>query len=177
MHWHFNPVCHDSVTESYGSALATSLNCRPVCLLRQHRLPQSHRTWNPGDVNQPEPVCSIFFPRPSADEKSIRREGRMFEMSSRTKTWHHRHIHMYNKNHIKLNEPDVFWSQWSFSADMVVLQPEQSYLVSVFNIPKPEVGHSNYDVSKKVSVPGEETTKESCFGSRFLYRLQCHLMK
>lgn len=70
---------------------------------------------------------------------------------------------MYNKNHIKLNEPDVFWSQWSFSADMVVLQPEQSYLVSVFNIPKPEVGHSNYDVSKKVSVPGEETTKESCF--------------
>lgn len=108
MHWHFNPVCHDSVTKSYGSALATSLNCRPVCLLRQHRLPQSHRTWNPGDVHQPEPVCAIFFPRPSADEKSIRREGRMFEMSSRTKTWHHRHIHMYNKNHIKLNEPDFF---------------------------------------------------------------------
>uniref|UniRef100_A0A3P8WFF3 Interleukin 17 receptor A n=2 Tax=Cynoglossus semilaevis TaxID=244447 RepID=A0A3P8WFF3_CYNSE len=55
--------------------------------------------------------------------------------------------------------------RWSWFADMVVLQPEQSYLVSVFNIPKPEVGHSNYDVSKKVSVPGcqDPTMRETQF--------------
>lgn len=38
---------------------------------------------------------------------------------------------------------------------MVVLDPGESYLVSVFNIPKPEMYHSNYDVSSPISVPGE----------------------
>ena len=46
-------------------------------------------------------------------------------------------------------------SQWSFSADMVVLDPGERYQVSVFNIPKPELGHSVYDVSADVSAPGE----------------------
>uniref|UniRef100_A0A672YXL7 SEFIR domain-containing protein n=1 Tax=Sphaeramia orbicularis TaxID=375764 RepID=A0A672YXL7_9TELE len=36
--------------------------------------------------------------------------------------------------------------KWSFSADMVVVQPGQSYQVSVFNIPKPQPRHSVYDV-------------------------------
>ncbi|XP_028427062.1 interleukin 17 receptor A1a [Perca flavescens] len=43
--------------------------------------------------------------------------------------------------------------QWSFSADMVVLEPGQTYRVSVFNIPKPELGHSSYDVSEEIFVP------------------------
>lgn len=43
--------------------------------------------------------------------------------------------------------------KWSFSADMVVVQPGQSYQVSVFNIPKPQPDHSMYDVSKEVTVP------------------------
>ncbi|KAM9334585.1 interleukin 17 receptor A1a [Symphorus nematophorus] len=43
--------------------------------------------------------------------------------------------------------------KWSFSADMVVLDPGQTYRVSVFNIPKPELGHSSYDVSTNVEVP------------------------
>ncbi|KAG7497132.1 hypothetical protein JOB18_032255 [Solea senegalensis] len=43
--------------------------------------------------------------------------------------------------------------KWSFSANMVVLEPGQRYLISVFNIPKPELLHSNYDVSKEVIVP------------------------
>lgn len=45
--------------------------------------------------------------------------------------------------------------QWSFSADMLVLDPGESYEVSVFNIPKPELDHTSYDVSSKVVVPGE----------------------
>ncbi|XP_042367125.1 interleukin 17 receptor A1a isoform X2 [Plectropomus leopardus] len=44
--------------------------------------------------------------------------------------------------------------KWSFSANMLVLDPGQKYHVSVFNIPKPEMGHSIYDVSATVSVPG-----------------------
>nr|XP_061809334.1 interleukin-17 receptor A-like [Nerophis lumbriciformis] len=43
---------------------------------------------------------------------------------------------------------------WSFSANMLVLDPGHTYWVSVFNIPKPEIGHSDYDVSRKVVVPG-----------------------
>ncbi|KAK2848597.1 hypothetical protein Q5P01_008431 [Channa striata] len=43
--------------------------------------------------------------------------------------------------------------KWAFSSNMVVLDPGQEYRVSVFNIPKPELGHSSYDVSKDISVP------------------------
>lgn len=43
--------------------------------------------------------------------------------------------------------------KWSFFADMLVLQPGQSYRVSAVNIPKPEMGHSFYDVSQDVTVP------------------------
>ncbi|TKS91171.1 Interleukin-17 receptor A [Collichthys lucidus] len=43
--------------------------------------------------------------------------------------------------------------KWSFSADMLVLDPGERYRVSVFNIPKPELGHSYYDVSHEVLVP------------------------
>uniref|UniRef100_A0A7N8XJQ2 Interleukin 17 receptor A1a n=1 Tax=Mastacembelus armatus TaxID=205130 RepID=A0A7N8XJQ2_9TELE len=43
--------------------------------------------------------------------------------------------------------------KWSFSANMVVLEPGHRYRVSVFNIPKPELGHSSYDVSTDVIVP------------------------
>ncbi|KAJ4924541.1 hypothetical protein JOQ06_003496 [Pogonophryne albipinna] len=49
--------------------------------------------------------------------------------------------------------------KWSFSANMLVLDPGQTYQVSVFNIPKPEINHSNYDVSKIVVVPGCEDAK------------------
>uniref|UniRef100_UPI0037E888F7 interleukin 17 receptor A1a n=1 Tax=Semicossyphus pulcher TaxID=241346 RepID=UPI0037E888F7 len=46
--------------------------------------------------------------------------------------------------------------KWAFSADSLVVDPGQSYRVSVFNIPKPELGHSSYDVSADISVPGCE---------------------
>ncbi|KAM8883474.1 interleukin 17 receptor A1a [Synchiropus picturatus] len=42
--------------------------------------------------------------------------------------------------------------KWSFSADMLVLDPGE-YQVSVFNIPKPELNHSSYNVFKDVVVP------------------------
>lgn len=45
--------------------------------------------------------------------------------------------------------------QWSFSADVPVVDPDQIYKVSVYNIPKPELNHSNYDVNALVTVPGE----------------------
>ncbi|XP_074481701.1 interleukin 17 receptor A1a isoform X1 [Sebastes fasciatus] len=43
--------------------------------------------------------------------------------------------------------------KWSFSANMLVVEPGQMYRVSVFNIPKPEIRHSNYDVSTDLTVP------------------------
>lgn len=43
---------------------------------------------------------------------------------------------------------------------MVVLDPGQQYTVSVVNIPKPELGHSSYDVSTDVIVPGESKSNE-----------------
>lgn len=44
---------------------------------------------------------------------------------------------------------------------MLIVDPDQSYRVSVFNIPKPELEHSSYDVSTKVIVPGEFEVKSS----------------
>ncbi|XP_073336427.1 interleukin 17 receptor A1a isoform X2 [Pagrus major] len=53
----------------------------------------------------------------------------------------------------KLPMRSLSGEKWSFSANMVVVDPGQTYLVSVFNIPKPELGHSWYDVSTNVTVP------------------------
>lgn len=54
----------------------------------------------------------------------------------------------------KLQMRDLDHKKWSFSANMLELDPGQTYHVSVFNIPKPELGHSSYDVSKDIRVPG-----------------------
>ncbi|XP_077355375.1 interleukin 17 receptor A1a [Festucalex cinctus] len=54
----------------------------------------------------------------------------------------------------KLSMRNQHYNMWSFSANMLVLDPGHMYRVSVFNIPKPEVGHSDYDVSENVVVPG-----------------------
>ncbi|XP_056445573.1 interleukin 17 receptor A1a [Gadus chalcogrammus] len=44
--------------------------------------------------------------------------------------------------------------KWSFSVSTVMVDPGQTYLVSVFNIPKPEPLHSSYKVHKEITVPG-----------------------
>lgn len=44
--------------------------------------------------------------------------------------------------------------QWSFSADMLAVDPGESYKVFVYNIPRPELHHSHYDVSADVIAPG-----------------------
>uniref|UniRef100_A0A8C5E4M2 Interleukin-17 receptor A-like n=1 Tax=Gouania willdenowi TaxID=441366 RepID=A0A8C5E4M2_GOUWI len=44
--------------------------------------------------------------------------------------------------------------QWNFSANMLILDPGHQYRVSVFNIPKPQLEHSSYDISSELSVPG-----------------------
>ncbi|XP_040004390.1 interleukin 17 receptor A1a [Xiphias gladius] len=49
--------------------------------------------------------------------------------------------------------------KWSFSANMVVLDPGEKYQVSVFNIPKPELGHSSYDISTDVTAPDCQDSK------------------
>lgn len=66
---------------------------------------------------------------------------------------------------------DVLGFQWSFSADMLVLDPGQSYQVSVFNIPKPELHHSSYDIRENVRVPGE-LNSEPVFGCSRLSLLE-----
>ncbi|XP_019721791.1 interleukin 17 receptor A1a [Hippocampus comes] len=68
------------------------------------------------------------------------------------------------KNKLPMRNPHD--DMWSFSANMVVVDPGHSYRVSVFNIPKPEVGHSDYDVSQDVVVPG-------CQDSRMLVTQFC----
>ncbi|XP_015255331.1 PREDICTED: interleukin-17 receptor A [Cyprinodon variegatus] len=45
------------------------------------------------------------------------------------------------------------WFQWSFSSAALVLNPGEQYAVSVYNIPKPEQGHSSIDVSRDIWVP------------------------
>ncbi|CAG5927146.1 unnamed protein product [Menidia menidia] len=55
------------------------------------------------------------------------------------------------KNVLSMRSPSG--EKWSFSSDMLVLDPGQSYKVSIFNIPKPEILHSDYDVSADVIIP------------------------
>lgn len=55
------------------------------------------------------------------------------------------------KDQVPMRSPSG--EKWSFSANMLVVDPGERYWVSVFNIPKPELNHSNYDVSAYVIVP------------------------
>ncbi|KAG5267454.1 hypothetical protein AALO_G00221900 [Alosa alosa] len=43
---------------------------------------------------------------------------------------------------------------WSFSTDQVILQPEQEYLVTVHNLPLPNLGHTHYYIQKRFHVAG-----------------------
>ncbi|KAJ8002662.1 hypothetical protein DPEC_G00161220 [Dallia pectoralis] len=44
------------------------------------------------------------------------------------------------------------WTHWTFSSDRVAVEPRHTYLVSVYNLPKPDVG--NYRIEKIITVPG-----------------------
>ncbi|MFT7796750.1 interleukin-17 receptor A-like [Arapaima gigas] len=43
---------------------------------------------------------------------------------------------------------------WSFSLDQVVVDPEEIYVVSVSNLPKPNIGHDSYYVARNITIPG-----------------------
>ncbi|XP_034382315.1 interleukin 17 receptor A1a isoform X1 [Cyclopterus lumpus] len=49
--------------------------------------------------------------------------------------------------------------KWSFSANMLVLDPGQTYQACVFNIPKPQLDHTSYNVCTDVTVPGCQDPK------------------
>ncbi|XP_019912166.1 interleukin-17 receptor A [Esox lucius] len=44
------------------------------------------------------------------------------------------------------------WSLWTFSSDRAVVEPGHTYLVSVYNLPKPDVG--SYRIAKSIKIPG-----------------------
>ncbi|CAB1346366.1 unnamed protein product [Coregonus sp. 'balchen'] len=46
------------------------------------------------------------------------------------------------------------YEKWSFSLDRVVVEPGLSYVVSVSNLPKPNLKYSGYNINKTVTVPG-----------------------
>lgn len=47
----------------------------------------------------------------------------------------------------------VIFLQWTFSLDGVIVQPEYTYKVVVFNLPKPDTG--DYMTTKRITIPGE----------------------
>ncbi|TRY65958.1 hypothetical protein DNTS_033534 [Danionella cerebrum] len=44
--------------------------------------------------------------------------------------------------------------KWSFFLDAVVVDPDRTYVVTVSNLPKPNLKHSSYNVHTNVDVPG-----------------------
>ncbi|XP_008399760.1 interleukin 17 receptor A1a [Poecilia reticulata] len=58
------------------------------------------------------------------------------------------------KNILTMRSPSE--EKWLFSSDVLVLNPGEEYYVSVYNIPRPEQGHSNFDVNRQIQVPGCE---------------------
>ncbi|KAJ7987974.1 hypothetical protein DPEC_G00318820 [Dallia pectoralis] len=60
-------------------------------------------------------------------------------------------VHYDFQNMIAMRNPAK--EMWSFSLDRVVVDPGLSYMVSVSNLPKPNLYHSDYNVFKQVTVP------------------------
>uniref|UniRef100_A0A3B3TGA3 SEFIR domain-containing protein n=1 Tax=Paramormyrops kingsleyae TaxID=1676925 RepID=A0A3B3TGA3_9TELE len=49
---------------------------------------------------------------------------------------------------------NAYSENWSFSLDRLVVDPGQMYLVTVSNLPKPNMGHDIYNTSEVIVVPG-----------------------
>ncbi|KAF5908349.1 interleukin-17 receptor A-like [Clarias magur] len=47
---------------------------------------------------------------------------------------------------------DPFGELWSFSMDKVVVDPGETYLVLVSNLPKPNIAHTTYNINKTIKV-------------------------
>ncbi|MEQ2277364.1 hypothetical protein XENORESO_001677 [Xenotaenia resolanae] len=56
------------------------------------------------------------------------------------------------KDNLSMRSPSG--EKWMFSSNVLVLNPGYRYSVSVYNIPKPEQGHSSFDVSREVQILG-----------------------
>uniref|UniRef100_A0A674F871 Interleukin-17 receptor A-like n=1 Tax=Salmo trutta TaxID=8032 RepID=A0A674F871_SALTR len=54
--------------------------------------------------------------------------------------------------HNKIQNMVTNWMPWTFSLDRVVVDPEYKYSVSIYNLPKPDLG--NYRLDKNVTIPG-----------------------
>ncbi|KAM6986373.1 interleukin 17 receptor A1a [Aplochiton taeniatus] len=54
---------------------------------------------------------------------------------------------------------------WSFSSDQVIVEPGHMYKVTVYNLPKPNIGHTSYDESKEITVPdcSDHVVRQSTF--------------
>ncbi|KAJ3612439.1 hypothetical protein NHX12_020715 [Muraenolepis orangiensis] len=53
----------------------------------------------------------------------------------------------------RLTSRNPVGEKWSFSVASVMGEPGQTYLLSVFNLPKPEPLHSGYDISREITIP------------------------
>ncbi|KAI1882179.1 hypothetical protein AGOR_G00248030 [Albula goreensis] len=49
--------------------------------------------------------------------------------------------------------------RWSFSLDSVVVEPDQTYIISVNSLPRPNLNHDHYNVAKRISIPGCKDTR------------------
>uniref|UniRef100_A0A8C9S8G9 SEFIR domain-containing protein n=1 Tax=Scleropages formosus TaxID=113540 RepID=A0A8C9S8G9_SCLFO len=71
----------------------------------------------------------------------------------------------------KLNE----W--WSFSLDQVVVDPEEMYIISVSNLPKPNLGYDSYYVARNITIPGRNANYIFNMSCRSLWEPNANLSK
>uniref|UniRef100_A0A8C1XTA4 SEFIR domain-containing protein n=1 Tax=Cyprinus carpio TaxID=7962 RepID=A0A8C1XTA4_CYPCA len=74
---------------------------------------------------------------------------------------HYKFLQVFNSMRNSANE------KWSFSLDKVVVDPDSTYVVTVSNLPKPNLQHTSYNINRKVNVPGCDNllmrTTKICF--------------
>ncbi|XP_067110863.1 interleukin 17 receptor A1a isoform X2 [Osmerus mordax] len=75
-------------------------------------------------------------------------------------------------NSIGMRNPKM--EMWSFSLDRVVVEPGLSYVVTVSNLPKPNLKHTSYNIHKRVEVPGCDDPRmqgtETCLETGILWK-------
>ncbi|KAF4114749.1 interleukin 17 receptor A1a [Onychostoma macrolepis] len=71
----------------------------------------------------------------------------------KSSTNEHLCVHYKFLNHFKSMRNSA-GEKWSFSLDKVVVDPDSTYVVTVSNLPKPNLQHTSYNIYRKVYVPG-----------------------
>ncbi|MCJ8743392.1 hypothetical protein PDJAM_G00093480 [Pangasius djambal] len=132
------------------------------CIYKEWLKPQAYTPTSPVDLKIHEDVTTdengdlvpvIVAEWKARDDGSITHLiGTEFQVTKQGSGEHFCVHYLFLEKITTMRNP--FGELWSFSLDKVVVEPGETYLVSVSNLPKPNIAYTSYNINKTIEVSG-----------------------